>query len=84
LTHNNAAPSGETHDTRATEQSAILSGLLQDCSLGARAIKEAGGVVLVQSPAEAAYPEMPESAIRYDAPVDLVGPIDALAGEIAA
>ena len=60
----------------------ILSGLLKDGSFGLKAIKEAGGMVLVQSPAEAAYAEMPQSAIRYDGPVDLIGPIDALASEI--
>jgi chemotaxis response regulator CheB len=60
----------------------ILSGLLKDGSFGLKAIKEAGGMVLVQNPAEAAYAEMPQSAIRYDGPVDLIGPIDALATEI--
>ena len=35
----------------------------------------AGGV-------EAAHLEMPQSAIRYDGPFDLVGSIDALAAEI--
>jgi two-component system chemotaxis response regulator CheB len=60
----------------------ILSGLLKDGSFGLKAIKEAGGMVLVQSPAEAAYAEMPQSAIRYGGPIDLIGPIDALATEI--
>jgi len=41
----------------------VLSGLLKDGTLGLRSIKEAGGVTLVQSPTEAAYPDMPESAI---------------------
>jgi len=60
----------------------ILSGLLKDGSFGLKAIKEAGGKVLVQSPEEAAYPEMPQSAIKYDGPIDLIAPIDLLAAEI--
>jgi two-component system, chemotaxis family, protein-glutamate methylesterase/glutaminase len=60
----------------------ILSGILKDGSLGLRAIKEAGGVTLVQSPEEAAYPDMPQNAIDYDGPIDFIGPIDALAAEI--
>jgi two-component system chemotaxis response regulator CheB len=60
----------------------ILSGLLKDGSFGLKAIKEAGGIVLVQSPEEAPYREMPQSAIRYGGPIDLVAPIDGLAREI--
>ena|SRR6516162_5292099 len=46
-------------------------------------IKKAGGIAMVQSPDEAAYPEMPRNAIRYDGPVvDLIGPISGLAAEI--
>src|SRR5215813_12810303 len=43
----------------------ILSGQLKDGTLGLSAIKQAGGVALVQSPSEAKYPEMAENAIRY-------------------
>jgi two-component system chemotaxis response regulator CheB len=60
----------------------ILSGLLKDGSFGLKAIREAGGIVLVQSPEEAACREMPESAIRYDGPIHLIAPIDVLASEI--
>ena len=42
----------------------VLSGLLKDGTFGLKAIKEAGGVALVQSPDEAAYPQMPVSAIK--------------------
>jgi chemotaxis response regulator CheB len=59
----------------------ILSGLLKDGSFGLKAIKEAEGMVLVQSPEEAAYREMPQSAIKYG-PVDVIAPIDLLAAEI--
>ena len=60
----------------------ILSGLLKDGSLGLKALREAGGVDLVQSPEEATFNEMPQNAIDYDGPIDLIGSIDALAVEI--
>lgn len=60
----------------------VLSGMLKDGTLGLKAIKEAGGVALVQSPEEAEYSEMPRSAIELDGPIDLVAPIDVLAQEI--
>ena len=60
----------------------VLSGMLKDGTLGLKAIKEAGGMALVQAPEEAAYPQMPRSAIRYNGPVDFIGPVQALAGEI--
>jgi len=60
----------------------VLSGLLKDGSFGLKAIKEAGGIVLVQSPDEASHREMPQSAIKHDGPVDLVAPIEALARKI--
>jgi two-component system, chemotaxis family, protein-glutamate methylesterase/glutaminase len=41
----------------------ILSGSLDDGAAGLRAIKEAGGIALVQDPKEAAFPGMPESAL---------------------
>ena len=41
----------------------VLSGAGSDGALGVRAIKEAGGVVFVQEPAEAEFPMMPRSAI---------------------
>jgi two-component system chemotaxis response regulator CheB len=60
----------------------ILSGLLKDGTLGLRAIKQSGGVAMVQLPSEAAYPDMPTNAIRYDGPVDLIAPVSQLADEI--
>jgi two-component system CheB/CheR fusion protein len=41
----------------------ILSGTGEDGTLGARAIKDAGGMVMVQSPESSEYDGMPKSAI---------------------
>lgn len=60
----------------------ILSGALKDGALGLKRIKEAGGLALVQSPKEAAHADMPEAAIAFDGPIDLVAPVDDLAHEI--
>jgi chemotaxis response regulator CheB len=60
----------------------VLSGQLDDGTRGLAAIKKAGGIAMVQSPEEAAYPDMPRNAIKYDGQVDLVAPIGDLAAEI--
>jgi two-component system chemotaxis response regulator CheB len=60
----------------------VLSGQRDDGTRGLAAIKKAGGIAMVQSPDEAAYPDMPRNAIKYDGPVDLVAPISDLAAEI--
>ena len=52
----------------------ILSGTGTDGSVGAKAIKEAGGLVIAQDPEEAEYDGMPRSAIATGA-VDLVLPL---------
>ncbi|BDG73491.1 protein-glutamate methylesterase [Roseomonas fluvialis] len=51
----------------------ILSGTGSDGSLGLKAIKEQGGLVIAQDPDEATFDGMPRSAIATDA-VDLVLP----------
>jgi len=51
----------------------VLSGTGADGSLGLKAVKEKGGLVIAQEPGEAAYDGMPRSAIATGA-VDLVLP----------
>src|SRR5262249_3380342 len=41
----------------------ILTGAGSDGAIGVRAVKEAGGIILVQDPAEAEHASMPSSAI---------------------
>jgi two-component system, chemotaxis family, protein-glutamate methylesterase/glutaminase len=58
----------------------LLSGMLDDGTAGLTAIKKCGGVTIVQDPKDAAYPEMPRSALSnlkvdYCLPVSRMGPI---------
>jgi chemotaxis response regulator CheB len=52
----------------------ILSGLGKDGAEGANAIHQSGGLVLVQSPESALYPNMPWAAINADHPDEILTP----------
>ncbi|MBO0716612.1 MAG: PAS domain-containing protein [Rhizobiales bacterium] len=56
----------------------ILSGAGADGAIGVRAVKEAGGIILVQDPSESEYASMPRSAIATGV-ADFVMPVRDLA-----
>ena len=60
----------------------VLSGTGSDGVLGARAIKESGGLVLVQDPHDAAHGDMPRAVINSGV-ADVVRPARALASQLA-
>jgi two-component system, chemotaxis family, protein-glutamate methylesterase/glutaminase len=60
----------------------LLTGLLNDGTSGLQAIKRCGGLALVQDPSDAAYAEMPRSALRHVS-VDRVLPLDAMPAALA-
>ncbi|MDO7884893.1 chemotaxis protein CheB [Hymenobacter sp. CA2-7] len=53
----------------------VLTGMLHDGTAGLDFVKRCGGTTVVQSPADAEFPSMPESALRHVA-IDHVVPID--------
>jgi two-component system CheB/CheR fusion protein len=55
----------------------ILSGMGSDGTMGLRAIKEKGGITLVQEPASAKFDSMPRSAIDAGL-ADIVAPVEEL------
>jgi two-component system CheB/CheR fusion protein len=59
----------------------ILSGAGSDGALGVRAVKESGGIIFVQDPAEAEYSSMPRSAIASGV-ADVVAPVHELAARL--
>ena len=59
----------------------VLSGGGSDGSVGVRAVRETGGLILVQDPNEAEYGSMPRSAIASGA--DFVLPLKQLAAQLA-
>lgn len=56
----------------------VLAGSLDDGSQGLAAINEAGGCTMVVTPSKPP-PSMPESAITYDGPIDVIGSIQVIA-----
>jgi two-component system chemotaxis response regulator CheB len=69
-----------TQHYRAGVIGAILTGKLADGADGARAIKRAGGMVLVQDPLDCAAPGMPTAALAtgcvdHQLPLAMIGPM---------
>lgn len=52
----------------------VLTGFLDDGTVGLQAIKKRGGITVVQDPKEAEYPSMPRNALRY-VKVDHTSPV---------
>lgn len=61
----------------------VLSGTMDDGAAGLAEVRRAGGLALVQDPADAMFPGMPRAAIEQAAP-QLVAPVSALAGPVGA
>lgn len=64
----------------------VLSGMLDDGTSGLSAIKRCGGIAIVQDPEDAAYPEMPQSAlanVRVDHRLSVADMAPVLAGLVS-
>jgi chemotaxis methyl-accepting protein methylase/PAS domain-containing protein len=68
-------------DQQESSIGVILSGMGSDGTIGLRAIKEQGGLALVQEPASAKFDSMPRSAIA-EGLADIVAPVGELPGKI--
>ncbi|GAB3290305.1 chemotaxis protein CheB [Hymenobacter tenuis] len=60
----------------------VLTGMLHDGTAGLEFIKRCGGTAVVQDPADAEFPSMPETALRGVA-VDFVEPLDSMGSLLA-
>ena len=60
----------------------ILTGAGSDGAVGVKAVKEGGGLILVQDPNEAEYPSMPRSAIASGA-ADFILPVREIAARLS-
>jgi len=70
-------------DQKERSVAAILSGMGTDGTLGLRAIKEKGGLVLVQEPATAKFNGMPQSAAGTGL-ADIIAPVEGLSRALLA
>jgi two-component system chemotaxis response regulator CheB len=52
---------------------AVLTGMLGDGAAGLSALKQSGGITVVQDPSEAAFPQMPTTALTRSKPDYVVG-----------
>jgi two-component system chemotaxis response regulator CheB len=62
----------------------VLSGSLDDGARGLAAIRRAGGRTMVLTPRVPAWRGMPENAIAYDGPVDVIGGPEEIAAAVNA
>jgi two-component system, chemotaxis family, protein-glutamate methylesterase/glutaminase len=57
----------------------VLSGLLDDGAAGALAVKQRGGLLVVQAPEDATFPDMPRAALRTVGTADYSAPLAEMA-----